>query len=91
MGAKVGVLVGLGFAVGVPPGVNVGARLGCGESVALGKPVGVTPVDGVAVSRAGTGVVIADGDMVIAWACSGGGPELQPASRDSDMKQLSNM
>ncbi len=90
MGVKVGVSVGLGFAVGVSLGVKVAARVGWGESVALGNPVGVEPGDAAAVSRVGTGVAVAKGDMVVARACSGGGPELQPASRDSSMRLLKN-
>lgn len=90
MGVKVGVSVGLGFAVGVSLGVSVDAPVGRGEAVALGNSVGVTPEDTTSFSLARTGAVFAGGDMAVAWACSGGGPELQPASRDSSMRLLKN-
>ncbi len=90
MGVKVGVSAGVGLAAGVSLGVSVDAPVGRGEAVALGNSVGATPEDTTSVARAGTGVVLAVGETVVAWVCSGGGPELQPASRDSSMRLLRN-
>ena len=90
MGVKVGASVALGFAVGVSLGISVDAPVGRGEAVALGNSAGVAPEDTTSVARAGTGLVLAVGETVVARACSGGGPELQPASRDSSMRLLTN-